>query len=712
MPNLSGFLNKLRFDQLGQTSFRRILLSRILLLSVPVLLFGEYVTYRKARSGLLETARQNLSESARRKGERIQDSIKALQAGLITASETSMLKSGEIAASKQFLSQLATQLPTPIQCIQLVDVQTNQVEASTCGNQVIDPLPANTWPQQRNRFVPSAEDVVVKALIGEQPGRIHQPKPAEPEMSESKLSLVLSAPVYSQQTNQLRYALKIQSALLDPETDRPRSLSGYTVVINEDGMILNHPDLERVGRLITQEENPDTVKRLKDIVGTALNGRTDFGHLFDFKQQGGELLAGYTAVPSPVTADGKKQWIILAVTRLDHALAGLEEIQHILVTLILGLLAANLLATLYLSRDLARPLEKLGYYALTVQGRRSVERVPHNFKIREFNQLAESLDNMVERLTAWAEELETAWKEAKIANELKNEFLANTSHELRTPLNAIIGCIRLVRDGCCDDEEEEQEFLQRADDAAIHLLDIINDVLDIAKIEAGKLSVVTEPVDICKALKEVLDLQESHIEEKGLSLNQPDLTTPIMVEADPAKLRQVLLNIIGNAIKFTDEGSITVSTQILDTNGKSDSRVGELAPYEGNRHEPYVLVKIQDTGIGIEQNQQHRLFQPFVMVDGKRTRKHGGTGLGLAISRNLIELMRGSITLESEGNNHGTTVLIQLPLIDLSLSPLLKPEETPEQLEPTLPEANSTLMISTQEPETSTELPSAFGGPT
>jgi signal transduction histidine kinase len=478
---------------------------------------------------------------------------------------------------------------------------------------------------------------------------------AAPGGAEGQFSMVLSAPVYDL-AGQLVYALKIQADLIQPETDKRRSLSGYTVVIAQDGTILAHPNVRRVGRKISEEKDKES---LKSILGNAIAGNTYFIHLFGFEDGGGELLAGYTAIPSPVAADRNQKWIVLAVTRLDNALAGLEEIQHVLVTLILGLLAANLLATLYLSRDIARPLEQLGDYALRVQARRSLARVPHNFRIREFNQLASTLDSMVERLTAWAEELETAWKEAKVANELKNQFLANTSHELRTPLNAIINCIRLVRDGSCDDEEEKMEFLQLADDAAIHLLDIINDVLDIAKIEAGTLSVVLQPVDLQKVLEEVIDLQAAEIQNKGLQLILPERQAPIAVEADPVKLKQILLNVVGNALKFTDTGSIAISTRIEQVeNGQAK---GSTAAPASSAQERHAIVSVRDTGIGVDPNHQHRLFVPFVTIDSK----YGGTGLGLAISRNLIELMKGSITLHSAGAGLGTTVEISLPILDL-----------------------------------------------
>jgi two-component system, NarL family, sensor histidine kinase BarA len=641
--------------QPGESSFRRILLSRILLLSVPVLLVGEYVTYRKARSSLLETARQNLTESAIRKGDRIGESIAALQANLVTAAQASVLQNGSAELSQKFLQQLKEQLPTRIDCIQLTDLKNDKLLSSTCGNRAITKLPANLWPTRQTQLILDRSNVRVATLLN--PQSLLPATGAAQKNQTGQLELVLSVPVYNR-TGQLSYALSIQSGLYQQQRDRPGSLYGSTVVIDQNGIILEHPIADRVGRHISQEADAE---RLQSIVRNAIAGQNDFLHVFDFENQGVESVVGYTAISSPVSTNPNDRWIILAVASLDNALFGLEEIKQVMLNLILGLLAANLLATLYLSRDLARPLEKLGEYALNVQGRGSSERTPHNLKIREFNQLALALDAMVERLTAWAEEVETAWKEAQAANKLKSEFLANTSHELRTPLNAIIGCIRLVKDGCCDDREEEMDFLDRADDAAIHLLNIINDILDLSKIEAGTLSVVTEPLDLRSLLAEVIHLQMVHIEQKGLQLHWNPPADAIAVQADPAKLKQVLLNVVGNAIKFTDAGSITIMIQTkVDPDQLS------------NGETPWVFVTVQDTGIGVAPDQQQKLFRPFVMADGTRTRKHGGTGLGLAISRKLMELMGGTISLHSDGLGKGTTLEIAIPMISSSrLSPSL-----------------------------------------
>lgn len=630
--------------KVSETSFRRILLSRILLLSVPILLLGEYITYKKARSGLLDTARQNLTESAGRKGDRIEELIAALKSNLIAASQTSVLKSNSSnEINEKFITQLGTQLPTRIQCIQLTNFQTGKVVASTCGDRAMIALPPNLWTEKQTELLPDISNVYVTTDLNT--NSVNNPNiPREP----GKLKLILSAPVYNS-AGQLQNILTVKSILNQQQRDLSGSLYGYTVVIDQDGTILEHPQKERQGKNISQEKD---ASRLEALLKNATNGQQYFLHLSDFQGKGVESVVGYSAIPSPLSKKQDSKWVILAVASIDSALYRLEEIRQVLLILTLGLIAAILLATLYLSRDLARPLEKLGEYALNVGKDRTIVKISPTFKIRELNQLSESLDSMVGRLTVWAEELENAWKEAQAANTLKNEFLANTSHELRTPLNAIIGCIRLVRDGCCDDREEELDLLEKADDAAIHLLHIINDILDLSKIEAGTLSVVMRPVDVRSILKEVIDLQMVHINQKGLQLlfNAPE--QPIIVQADPAKLKQVFLNVVGNAIKFTEKGSITINTTL------------EAIPNKQNNNNNYwVLVKIKDTGIGVSIEEQKKLFRPFVMADGTRTRKYGGTGLGLAISRKIMALMEGTINLHSPGADLGTTVEISLPII-------------------------------------------------
>jgi len=657
--------------KLGQSSFRRILLSRILLLSVPVLLVGEYVTYRKARSTLLETARQNLTESAVRKAETIEQWAKSLKSNLIGASESSMLQSVDPKDYQKFIAQLGQRLPAQVDCLQLTNLQTNQVIASTCGQQPIQSLPAKFWPpvQQQQTLLDHKSVYISLSLPHQRQGKANDQNVAlaaedfpgaGKEGSDSQASLVLSAPVYIGQGNsrQLSYALSLQSAL-PVQTSAPKgSLAGYTVAIDQDGTILAHPNINRVGRNIDAEADAD---RLKSIVRRAIAGGQAFLHLFSFERNGVELLAGYAAIPSPSTKQENSKWIILAVSRLDYALSGLEEIQQVLFNLIVGLVAASIIATLYLSRDLARPLEKLRDYALKVDTE-APQAVPQNFQIREFNQLSEALNSMVQHLRSRAKALEVATKEAQVANQLKDEILGNISHELRTPLNGIMGYIQIVLDDLCDDRDEEMKNLQEAHDLSMKLLNIINDILDIAKIEAGMFCINLEVVDITQVLQDAIDLQARKIEEKGLKLSWLEPHDPIIVHADPEKLKEVFVNVLSNAVKFTDSGSISISVRLesrnnsASLNGSAESTTGQ-----GGQSD-WVVVTIKDTGIGIAPEQQQKLFQPFVMVDGSRTRRYGGNGLGLAISRRIMEYMIGSVTLHSAGENQGTAVMISLPV--------------------------------------------------
>ncbi|MCC5615748.1 two-component sensor histidine kinase [Nostoc sp. CHAB 5836] len=612
-----------------QSSFRRILVTRILLLFVPVLLIGEIVALNKARSSILRTARQNLTESAISKGERIGDAIAILKAHLLSVSKTTVIPSDSPVQGQEILTQLKQQLPASIECIQLTNLLDQKIIASSCGDQPIGEL----------RSFLSSDEIDIKAIFPPKVGITGK------RNTLNQLQVVLSAPVFDSQKNSV-YNLSIQSALYQKTRNPPGSLTGAMVVIAEDGTILAHPITEWVGTNINQHPN---ASQLNSIIKNAIAGRNDPINL-SFTD-GKELVAGYTAITNPLTQQPQQKWIVLAVTSVDNALFGLEEIKLILIVLTVGLIGASLLASLYLAPYLARPVEELRDYALNIHSHHAAQPVPHNFQIREFNQLAQALDQMVERLKAGAEELEIAWKEAKTANQIKSQFLATTSHELRNPLNIIINCIRLVEDGLCDNREEEMEFLKRADETTIHLLGIINDLLDISKIEAGKLSVITTPVDLRQILLEVINLQSVNVQQKGLQLKCELDPQQIPIKADAAKLKQVLINVIGNATKFTDIGSITIATEIQYSKSQ-------------------VVIAVKDTGIGIDPTQQHKLFRPFVMVNGTTTRQFEGTGLGLAISRNLIELMGGSIGLESAGLYQGTTLKITLPLIDISLLPV------------------------------------------
>lgn len=244
------------------------------------------------------------------------------------------------------------------------------------------------------------------------------------------------------------------------------------------------------------------------------------------------------------------------------------------------------------------------------------------------------------------ERLNEARRVAEEANRVKSEFLANTSHELRTPLTGILGSLSLILNDDARTLEEAKQFVQIAYDSGRHLLNIVNDLLDIAKIEAGKMNVRSETVNLSELFAEVYMLMRPAASKKGLALNMPSPEeATLMVRADPERLRQIITNLLGNALKFTDEGAVTVRAR-------------------RDADQPVVVIDISDTGIGIPPDKQDMLFRPFVQVDGTTTRKHGGTGLGLSISRRLAELMGGSLTLYSAGLGQGSTFTLRLPLAE------------------------------------------------
>jgi signal transduction histidine kinase len=282
--------------------------------------------------------------------------------------------------------------------------------------------------------------------------------------------------------------------------------------------------------------------------------------------------------------------------------------------------------------------------------------IAHASLFSESQSLASQLQRVNDDLVQKHRELEEASQQAAEASRLKSEFLANTSHELRTPLNGMIGFLKLVMDGMADDPQEQHEFIQEAYRSAIHLLHLINDILDIAKIEAGKMQLELSPVNLRELLSDVENFSMRQIQSQ-----QKDLTFEILMPAthddiilwgNYQRLLQVMLNLVGNAVKFTHEGGVTISAEI----------VKKKVVVQNQEKPGMVKVRVADTGIGVSLDKQDKLFQSFSQVDGSRTRQYGGTGLGLAISQRLVEAMGGVVNFYSLGEGLGSTVTFDVPL--------------------------------------------------
>jgi signal transduction histidine kinase len=228
-------------------------------------------------------------------------------------------------------------------------------------------------------------------------------------------------------------------------------------------------------------------------------------------------------------------------------------------------------------------------------------------------------------------------------NRLKSEFLANISHELRTPLNAIIGYTELLAEGVYGAVTAEQsQSLGGIVENAHSLLQLIDQILDLSKVEAGRMTVALQEVELCQLVREVVESCGSLAKDRPYTLGLVLPDRPLGVRSDPTKVRQILLNLIGNAIKFTIEGSVTVTVTLAHDEVHAGAGRDDAAAREGE-----VRVQVQDTGIGIRPEYMEIIFDEFRQVDGSSTRKHGGTGLGLAISRKFALLLGGNITVES-----------------------------------------------------------------
>jgi len=242
------------------------------------------------------------------------------------------------------------------------------------------------------------------------------------------------------------------------------------------------------------------------------------------------------------------------------------------------------------------------------------------------------------------QQLEAARREAEIANQSKSTFLANMSHEIRTPINGILGFLSLFAK--TDLTAKQKECLVPVEESARHLLKIINDILDLSKIEAGRLSIDHEIFDFRDVVKSAVDLLRPLGESKGLGITATfDSRIPRLVVSDGTRVGQVVSNLVSNAIKFTDAGFVSVHCLVKKTTAS----------------EMWVEIAVTDSGIGIAPEDQAILFEPFRQLDARPDRRYAGTGLGLTISRNLVEAMGGEIRVASEAGRY-TVVAFELPV--------------------------------------------------
>jgi signal transduction histidine kinase/DNA-binding NarL/FixJ family response regulator len=266
-----------------------------------------------------------------------------------------------------------------------------------------------------------------------------------------------------------------------------------------------------------------------------------------------------------------------------------------------------------------------------------------------------------------SEELERARQAAETASIAKSAFLANMSHELRTPLTSIMGYVDLLLDPEAT-ASGRIEYLQTIRRSGEHLLTLINDILDVSKIEAGRMVVESVECSLIDIIAEVDSLMRARASEKGVAFAVEYATPiPLRVRTDPTRFRQILMNLVGNAVKFTDAGGVRVVVHCKENSGM------------GGRNRPAhrIVIEVIDTGVGISPEQQRLLFQPFAQADVTTTRRFGGTGLGLSISRRLAHMLDGDLSVRSE-LGQGSVFRLSLPIESAPGAPLLAPDEIGE----------------------------------
>lgn len=470
--------------------------------------------------------------------------------------------------------------------------------------------------------------------------------PASPDFVDPELGMIAYRLVHDQnQKFQGILAAEIKLEDLQRFLQGLRiSKSGIAFVIDREGGLIASSSAEKPYRYDAEQpkiKQRRAIDKENPLVHAAYTRLTQDGGLLELRQPKytNTALNGVKHFVQAVPYQDQRglDWLVVVVIPESDFMADIHH--NITITLLLCIATAtiSIIGGIITVRRIAQPISRLNDSAQAIAAGNFAQSVSVE-GIDELERLGQSFNQMAQQLQASFTTLETKNAELQQLNQLKDEFLANTSHELRTPLNGMIGIAQSMLDGATGDLTAlQQDNLQIIIQSGKRLANLVNDILDFAKLRHQDLQLNVKPINIRDIVEVVLQLDRILIHNRSLQLvNQVPIDLP-PVNADEDRLQQILHNLIGNAIKFTLEGSVEVAAHQVDTQNLTTGL-----------NEAYIAITVKDTGIGIATEKLERIFESFEQVEGSASRMYGGTGLGLAITKNLIELHGGKIQVTSE----------------------------------------------------------------